>query len=443
MKNPIHIFYHLLINTTVASIANLFVWFALTFWIFIETGSVLITSYVAGGFAVATMLTALFFGTIVDHNKKKVAMLYSSGASLLFYLGGAGVLATMSSEDLTATSLPLWALITTLMAGSVAGNLRGIALSTTVTLLFSENRDKMNGLVGSANGIVFAVTSVVSGLAIGFLGMEISLVIAIVVTALSIIHLLFIPLVEDTPKPIMETAPRLDLRGSIATVRETPGLFALILFTTFNNFLGGVFMALMDAYGLSLVSVQAWGLLLALMSVGFLIGGLYIARYGLSSNPVRRMLVVNCINWAVCLVFVIQPSVVLLALGILIWMTLSPFIEATEQTIIQKVVPFERQGRVFGLAQSVESTAAPVTAFLAGPLTQYLFIPFMTTGAGVTLIGGWFGIGADRGIALVFIAAGIIGLIVTLCAFRSRAYVLLSQQFTTTTPIVTTETEAR
>jgi MFS transporter, DHA3 family, multidrug efflux protein len=36
------------------------------------------------------------------------------------------------------------------------------------------------------------------------------------------------------------------------------GLFGLIFFSTFNTFLGGVFMSLMDAYGLSLVSVQVW-----------------------------------------------------------------------------------------------------------------------------------------------------------------------------------------
>ncbi len=34
-----------------------------------------------------------------------------------------------------------------------------------------------------------------------------------------------------------------------------PGLLALIVFSCFNNFLGGAFMALMDAYGLSLMSV--------------------------------------------------------------------------------------------------------------------------------------------------------------------------------------------
>ena len=40
-----------------------------------------------------------------------------------------------------------------------------------------------------------------------------------------------------------------------------PGLLALIAFSCLNNFLGGAFMALMDAYGLSMVSVQAWGLM--------------------------------------------------------------------------------------------------------------------------------------------------------------------------------------
>ena len=110
-------------------------------------------------------------------------------------------------------------------------------------------------------------------------------------------------------------------------------------------------------------------------------------------------------------------------------MCLIPVIEATEQTIIQKVVPKERQGRVFGFAQSIEQSAAPLTAFLIGPLTQFVFIPFMTTGDGVQLIGSWFGVGTGRGIALVFIVSGIIGLLVTLIAMRTKSYKLLSAQY--------------
>ena len=98
-------------------------------------------------------------------------------------------------------------------------------------------------------------------------------------------------------------------------------------------------------------------------------------------------------------------------------------------TIIQKVVPLERQGRVFGFAQSVEMSASPLTTFMIGPITELFFIPFMTTGAGVGLIGGWFGTGADRGIALVFTLTGIIGLIMTLIAMNTKYYRLLSNRY--------------
>jgi DHA3 family multidrug efflux protein-like MFS transporter len=112
-----------------------------------------------------------------------------------------------------------------------------------------------------------------------------------------------------------------------------------------------------------------------------------------------------------------------------VWLCLIPAVEAAEQTILQKVVPPERQGRVFGFAQSVEQAASPITAFLIGPIAQLIFIPFMTTGTGADLIGSWFGTGTDRGLALLFTVAGMIGLVVTLLAMRSYSYRALSEKY--------------
>ena len=42
------------------------------------------------------------------------------------------------------------------------------------------------------------------------------------------------------------------------------------------------------------------------------------------------------------------------------------------------------------------------------------------------LIGDWFGTGPDRGLALMFTIAGIIGVIVTLVAWSSKGYRRLS-----------------
>ena len=75
----------------------------------------------------------------------------------------------------------LWAFIALVLGGAIAGNLRSVALSTTVTLLVpEEGRDRANGLVGTANGVAFALTSVFSGLAVGQLGMGACVLIAVV-----------------------------------------------------------------------------------------------------------------------------------------------------------------------------------------------------------------------------------------------------------------------
>jgi MFS transporter, DHA3 family, multidrug efflux protein len=254
---------------------------------------------------------------------------------------------------------------------------------------------------------------------------------ALVVLAAAVVHVSLVPVVERPASTDAVVAPTrsVDLRGTIRVVGQVPGLTGLILFSTFNNFLGGVFMALMDAYGLSLVSVQVWGLLWGVLSTGFIIGGLLIARTGLSRNPVRMLLLVNVVLWTVTVLFPLRSSIIPLAVCLYVYMVLVPYAEAAEQTILQKVVPYERQGRVFGFAQSVEQAASPLTAFLVSPIAQFVFIPFMTDGWGARVIGDWFGTGADRGLALVFVLTGIVGLIATIAALRSRPYRRLSRRY--------------
>ncbi len=290
-------------------------------------------------------------------------------------------------------------------------------------------------MVGTANGVAFFAASIFSGLAIGFLGVGPMLAIAIALTLVVVVHLSTLSIPELPERPAAEASERpsgagsIDIRGTIGVIRAVPGLFGLIFFHTFNNFLGGVFMSLMDAYGLLLVSVQVWGALFGFLSLGFIVGGIVVSRRGLGENPLRTLFLANIVMWSICCVFTLQASVVLLAGGMFVWLCLIPAVEAAEQTILQKVVPPERQGRVFGFAQSVEQAASPVTAFMIGPVAQLLFIPFMTTGAGVELLGPWFGTGTDRGIALLFTVAGLIGLVVTLVAMRSYAYRALSASY--------------
>lgn len=427
-------FLHLVTNTLFVSVMNFTVWFAITFYTYLQTKSVFATGVIAGIFLILTAGSGIWFGSLVDHNKKKTMMQISSAISLAFYAVALGLYLVVDKTVFTdPTSVTLWAFIVLLMCGVIAGNIRTIAMPTLVTILIPEDRrDKANGLVGSASGVSFLVTSALSGLLVAWNGMLGVLVLSVVILALSIVHLWRITVPEKGVVHVEGQEPlekKVDLKGTIKLVRGVPGLMALILFSTFNNFLGGVFMALMDAYGLELMSVQAWGILWAVLSTGFIFGGLIIAKTGLGKNPLRTLLLVNVVLWTITILFPLQASILFLAIGMLIYMYLVPYAEAAEQTILQKVVPFERQGRVFGFAQSVEQAASPLTAFLISPLAQFVFIPFMTTGAGVTMIGSWFGTGVNRGIALVFILTAFIGLAATLVALGSKYYRQLSARY--------------
>lgn len=425
-------FVQVLVNTAIANITTSFLWFALTFWVYLETKSVLATGIIGGAYMLLIAFFAMLFGSIVDRHRKIRVMVFSSLLTLgAFVIAGVLYLLQPESALLDLGGPWFWAFAGIILFGSVVEHMRNIALSTTVTLLVPEERHaNANGLVGTVQGLAFIVTSVFSGLAIGLLGMGWTLVIAIALTLVALVHLLFLRVPEQQPVPAEgERASTIDFKGSVAAVRRAPGLFALILFSTLNNLIGGVYMALMDPYGLTIFSVEVWGIVLGVTATGFIIGGLVVAKFGLGKNPIRTMLLVVIGMGVLGSLFTIRESWVLYGLGIWAYMCLIPVVEASEQTVIQKVVPFQRQGRVFGLAAAIESAAAPVTAFLIAPIAQFWIIPYMESGSGQETWGWLLGDGDARGIALVFLFSGLVMVVLALLAFTTRSYRLLSVEY--------------
>ncbi len=429
-------FVHVLVNTAIANITTSFLWFALTFWVYLETRSVLATGIIGGAYMLFVAFFAILFGTIVDRHRKHQVMVFASVVTLAsFSVAGVLYLFFPESALLDLGGPWFWLFSGIILFGSVIENMRNIALSTTVTLLIpEERRANANGLVGTVQGLAFIVTSVFSGLAIRFVGMGWTLVIALVLTAVALGHLLLLRIPEEKPRGEGGRPPTIDLRGSIAAIRSAPGLFALILFSTFNNLIGGVYMALMDPYGLTLFPVELWGVVFGVASTGFILGGILIARFGLGRNPIRTMLLVVVVMGLLGSLFTIREWWWLYAAGIWLYMVLIPAVEAAEQTVIQKVVTFHRQGRVFGFAQAFESAAAPVTAFLIAPIAEFVIIPYMDSAAGRSAWGWLLGEGEVRGIAFIFLFAGLAMVVIALGAFLTRSYRRLSDLYQRTAP---------
>ncbi len=190
----------------------------------------------------------------------------------------------------------------------------------------------------------------------------------------------------------------------------------------------------MDPYGLELFSVETWGLVLGVTGLGFVVGGGLVAKLGLGANPVRTLLLVNLAIAVLGMTFTVREWAWLYVLGIFLFMAVIPAAESAEQTILQRVVPFRTQGRVFGFAQSVEVAASPISAFLIGPIAEFALIPYMESAEGRDTWRWLVGDGEARGIALVFMAAGAIMLVTVLIALASAPYRRLSSAYAAAPP---------
>lgn len=75
----------LLANVLCVSVVNYTTWFAITFFVYLRTGSVFATGVISGVFVVSTVLTGIWFGSLVDHHRKRLVMQWSSAISMVVY----------------------------------------------------------------------------------------------------------------------------------------------------------------------------------------------------------------------------------------------------------------------------------------------------------------------------------------------------------------------
>lgn len=423
-------FLHVLINTGVAGLTTNFLWFAVVFWVYLETRSILATGILGGGYMLLLAVCSMWFGSLIDRYRKQRVMLVSAWFSMIAFAIGTVMFFLVPSETLLSLGGPwFWLFTLILLAGAVVELLRSLALATTVTLLVHPDRHaNANGLVGTVQGLSFIVTSVFSGISIGFLGMGVTMLIATVATAVPVLHLHLLKI----PEPEIIHDPQrsaVDFKGGMAAIRVVPGLIGLIIFTTFNNLASGVYMALLDPYGLEMFSVEMWGLMFGVAGTGFIIGGALVAKYGLGKNPVRTMLLLVIAMGLLGAGLTLREWPWLFVSGIWLFMLMMPAIEAAEQTVIQRVVPYEKQGRVFGLAMTFEAAAAPITSFLIAPIAEFWVVPYMNDDAGQQTWSWLLGDGVSRGIALIFLWAGVLTSLIALAAIFSRTYRILSRSY--------------
>src|SRR5690606_26347098 len=160
---PLHMrtFLQVLANTMVANVTTSFLWFALTFWVYLETKNVMATGIIGGAYMLLIAVFSILFGTLVDRHRKRAVLVFSSAVTAVAFLASWLLFLSQPEQALLDFGGPwFWLFAGIILLGAVVEQMRNIALSTTVTLLVPvERHANANGMVGTVQGLAFLVTS--------------------------------------------------------------------------------------------------------------------------------------------------------------------------------------------------------------------------------------------------------------------------------------------
>ena len=130
------------LNSLVSGVTSSFLWFALTFWVYLETRSVVVTGVIGGAFSISAAVLGPAFGTYVDRHRKQPSMVL---ATTITHADASSPPPSSSSPSPPTTCCSCATRCSgcspgSRLLGSVAGQMRSIAMSTCVTLLVPDER---------------------------------------------------------------------------------------------------------------------------------------------------------------------------------------------------------------------------------------------------------------------------------------------------------------
>lgn len=115
----------------------------------------------------------------------------------------------------------------------------------------------------------------------------------------------------------------------------------------------------------------------------------------------------------------LQPNPFLIGAGIFLLMFSVPLASGNSQVVFQTKIPQEIQGRSFAVRSAITQSMMPLAFITAGPLADKFFEPLLKDGGALanTFVGQILGTGAGRGIGLMFILSGLVGIIVSVFVY--------------------------
>lgn len=388
--------------------------FALTIWVWQETGQATSLALMSFFAFAPTILLSPLAGVLVDRFDHKSIMMLSDL--------GAGIASIFIFLLLSTHTLQLWHLYILSAWVSVFAAFQFPAYSAAISLMVDKTHyARTSGLLSIAESASSILAPVLAGVLLAFVGLQGILLIDICsfVFALITLWMVGIPRLEPQ-KEVTLTLWQDSLFGFRYIWKHRPLFAVQMVFFSVNIVAGFSFfmlspliLARTGSNEIILASVQS------AMGLGGLFGGLLLTIWG---GPKKR---IHGVLSSMAVYSLLGSLLLGLGKSPIIWMMASFFMMATvpvmngsNQAIWQSKVPIALQGRVFATRRLIAQLSMPISMILAGVLADRVFEPAMQpAGFLAPIFGKIVGVGDGAGIGLMSVLSGIVGILIIAVAY--------------------------
>ena len=392
--------------------------FALILWVYEQQGTATSITLLAFFTYLPSVLFCFAAGTFADRWDKKKIMLVSDivaamGTVFVFIIFSIG-------------ALQIWYLYVVNLIISFMSAFQNPASNVAVSLLApKEQYNRVAGMQAFTNSLTTVLTPVLAGAVLAFGGLRTVLIIDFVTFVFAFFMLSAFIHIPKACVEVHHDGFWQSFGGGMRFLKQNSALLKIIAFFALINFL-----AYLTGYGILPALILArtngdsimMGSVSSAVGIGTLAGSIAVS---LLKPPKSRTKVVfiSCglsfllcnIPWALSL-----SPVVWIAAGVIGNFPI-PFLSANLVTIMRTKVPMAMQGRVFAARDTLQFFTIPLGLLLSGALADHVFEPLM---AGTSLLKNVFaffvGSGKGSGIAVMFLVTGVLGVVASLLALKSK-----------------------
>jgi DHA3 family macrolide efflux protein-like MFS transporter len=388
--------------------------FALGIWIYQDTKSVSLLSWVILAASVPGVMIAPLAGTIVDRWNRRTVMLLSDLV--------AGISTVLVAAMIITGQMLHWHIFVLAIVNSLVGAFQEPAYSASVPLLVPKRHlGRASGFVQLSQGLARIVTPLLAGYLLVASGIGLILLIDVATFLFAVVTLAVVRIPSPAREPLKSTGTNElvhDAGRAIRFLWERTGLLSLLALFTCVNFVVAFVNVLYIPLILSFATEDVLGRVLTLGGLGMLLGSIACTALGTPQRKIASLMGLLFLGGIVIAATGLKESAILIASAGFLMMLILPVLQATSQVLWQTKVPPAMQGRVFALRRTLTQCSLPAAYLAAGPLADYVFEPLMRGNSNLAIsVGSWIGHGEGRGIALLYIAMGLSGCFLAILGF--------------------------